>query len=75
MTWISFDNVHGWKLIHVCKFLLFPQVKAVTAAKFGTFYGSVRTKKSMNGVYTTNIGCCFIWGIVQDYYTFGRIQP
>ena len=24
------------------------------------FYGSVRTKKSMNGVYKTNIDCSFI---------------
>ena len=24
MTWIIFDNVHVWKLIHVCYLLLFP---------------------------------------------------
>ena len=23
MTWIIFDNVHVWKLIHVCYFLLY----------------------------------------------------
>ena len=38
VTWIIFDNVHVWKLIHVCYFLLFSRTleEAVTAAEFGT---------------------------------------
>ena len=38
MIWIIFDNVHVWKLIHVCYFLLFLLIlqEAVTAAEFGT---------------------------------------
>ena len=56
--------------------------EAVTAAEFGTrysllsrFYGSVQTKKSMNGVYKTNIDCFFIRGMVENYCTLGKIQP
>ena len=40
MTWIIPDNVHVWKLIHVCYVLFFTisltLEEAVTAAKFGT---------------------------------------
>ena len=38
MTWIIFDNVHDWKLIHVCYFLFISLTleEAVTAAEFGT---------------------------------------
>ena len=39
------------------------------------FYGSVWTKKSMNGVYKTNIDCSFIRGMVENYCTRGKIQP
>ena len=46
---------------------------------FSRFYGLVRTKKkkkkSMNGLYKTNIDCSFIWGIVENYCTQGKIQP
>ena len=39
MTWISFDNVHGRKLIHVCYRLYYSLTlgEAITAAKFRTF--------------------------------------
>ena len=38
MTWIIFDNVHVWKLIHVCYFFTISLTleEAVTAAEFGT---------------------------------------
>ena len=39
------------------------------------FYGSVPTKKSMNGVYKTNIDCSFIRGMVENYCTLGKTQP
>ena len=39
------------------------------------FYGSVRTKKSMNGMYKTNIDCSFIRWMVENYCTLGKIQP
>ena len=42
---------------------------------FSRFYDSVRTKKSMNGVYKTNIDCSFIRGMVENYCTLGKIQP
>ena len=42
---------------------------------FSRFYGSVRTKKSMNGVYKTNIDCSFIRGMVENYCTLGKTQP
>ena len=56
MTWIIFDNVHVWKLIHVCYFLPFPWLSKKSSqlpnleldSLLSIFYGSVRTKKSMN---------------------------
>ena len=38
MTWIIFDNVHVWKLIHVFLFFTISLTleEAVTAAEFGT---------------------------------------
>ena len=41
MTWIIFDNVHVWKLIHVCYFLLYNTIsrtleETVTAAEIET---------------------------------------
>ena len=42
---------------------------------FSRFYDSVRTKKSMNGVYKTNIDCSFIRGMVENYCILGKIQP
>ena len=39
------------------------------------FYGSVRTKKSMNGVHKTNIDCSFTREMVKNYCTLGKIQP
>ena len=45
MTWISFDNVHVRKLIHVLVFTISPALKeAVTAAEFGTFAVRYRLK-------------------------------
>ena len=32
-------------------------------------------KKSMNGVYKTNIDCSSIRGMVENYCTLGKIQP
>ena len=49
--------------------------EAVTSAEFGSFYGLVRTKKSMNRVYKTNIGRSFIREMVEIYCTLGKIQP
>ena len=56
--------------------------EAVTAAElwnslayFPDFTGSVRTKKSMNGVYKTNIDCSFIQGMVENYCALGKTQP
>ena len=69
MTWIIFDNVHVWKLIHVCCLLLFPllskkpsQLPNLELDILSRFDGSLQTKKSMNGVYKTNIDCSFIRG-------------
>ena len=39
------------------------------------FYSLVQAKKSMNGVYKTNIDCSFIWGMVENYCTLGKIPP
>ena len=40
------------------------------------FYGSVRTKISMNEIlYKTNIDCFFIRGMVENYCTLGKTQP
>ena len=84
MTWIIFDNVHVWKLIHVYHFLLqIPWLSKKLSqlpnleldSLLSRFYGSVRTKKSMNGVYKTNIDCSFIRGMVENYCTLGKIQP
>ena len=36
------------------------------------FYGPVQTKKSMNGVYKTNVDCSFIWGMVENYCPLGH---
>ena len=77
MTWIIFDNVHVWKLTHVCYFLLFHwlsmKLKQLQNLELDSllsrFYGSVRTKKSMNGVYKTNIDCSFIQEMVGNYCT------
>ena len=73
MTWIIFDTVHVWKLIHVCYVLLFPWLLKKLSqlpnleldSLLSKFYDSVRTKKSMNGVYKTNIDCSFIRWIVE----------
>ena len=56
MTWIIFDNVHVWKLIHVRYFLLFPWLLKKLAqlpnlelvrvdSLLSKFYGSIRAKK------------------------------
>ena len=42
---------------------------------FSRIYDSVRTEKSINGVYKTNIDCSFIRGMVENYCTLGKIQP
>ena len=65
MTWIIFNNVHGWKLIHVCYFLLFPWLLKelsyghscriwMSVAFFADFMVRYGLKKSMNGVYKKN---------------------
>ena len=38
MTWIIFDNVHVWKLIHVCYFFTISLTleEAASADEFGT---------------------------------------
>ena len=82
MTWIIFENVQVWKLIHVCYFLLFPWLSKKLSqlpnleldSLLSTFYSSVQTKKSTNGVYKTNIDCSFICGMVENYCTLGKIQ-
>ena len=84
MTWIIFDNVHVWKLIHVCYFfLLFSWLSKKLSqlpnlelnSLLSRFYSSVWTKISINGVYKTNIDCSFIRGIVENYCTLGKTQP
>ena len=83
MTWIIFDNVRVWKLIHMCYFLLFPWLPKKLSqlpnlelnSLLSRFYGSVWTKKSMNGVYKTNIDCSLIRGMVENYCTLGKPQP
>ena len=60
LTWTIFDDVHVWKLIHVCYFLLFPQLSKKLSqlanleldSLLSRFYGSVRTKISMNEILT-----------------------
>ena len=55
-------------------------VDGVTAVEFGTWYTfqiftvPYRLKKSMNGVYKTNIDCSFIRGMVENHYVLGKIQ-
>ena len=52
-------------------------LEAVTAVEFETryrFYDLVRTKKSMNGVYKTNIDCSFIRGMVENYQCWPTIH-
>ena len=50
--------------------------EAVRAScRIRNFCGSIRTKKSMNGVYRTNIDCSFIREMVENYCTLGKIQP
>ena len=79
MTWSIFDNLHVWKLIHVCQFSQSLE-EAVTAAEFGTRQPSFQIlrfgtdEKSMNGVYKTDIDCSFIRGMVENYCTLGKIQ-
>ena len=83
MTWFVFDNVHAWKLIHECYFLLFPCLSKKLSqlpnleldSLLSRFNGSVRTKKSVNGVCKTNVDCSFIQGMVENYWTLGKIQP
>ena len=83
MTWIIFDNVNVWKLIHMYSFLLFPWLAKKLSqlsnlelnSLFSGFYGSVQTKKSMNWVYKTNIDFSFIRGMIENYCTLGKIQP
>ena len=79
MIWISFDDVHVWKLIHVCQFLLFPDSRrSCYSCRIWNFYSLqnlLQTTKSKNGVYKTNIDCSFIRGMVENYCTLGKIQP
>ena len=57
-------------------FYYFPDSrKSCYSCRIWHFYGSVRTTKSMNGVYKTNIDCSFIQGMVENYCTFRKIQP
>ena len=63
-------------------FYYFPDLKKLSQlpnleldSLLSRFYGSVRTKKSMNGVYKTNIDYSFIQGNVENYRTLGKIQP
>ena len=82
MTWIIFDNVRVWKLIHVCYFLLFPWLPKKLLqlpnleldSLLSRFYGSVRTKKPMSGLYKTNNACSFIQGVVENYCALSKIQ-
>ena len=70
MILIIFNNIHVWKLIHVCFFYYFPDSKKKLSqlpnlelhSLLSRFYGSVWTKESMNGVYKTNIDCSFYSG-------------
>ena len=83
MTWIIFDNVHVWKLIHVYYSLLFPWLSKKLSqlpnleldSLLSRFYGSVQAKKSMYGVYKTNFDLSFIRGMVENNCTLGKIQP
>ena len=68
---------------NVCYFLLFPWLSKKLSqlpnlerdSLLWIFYGLVRTKKSMNGVYKTNIDCSVIRGMVENYCTLGKTQP
>ena len=79
MTQIIFDNVHVWKLIHVCQFLLFPRLSKELLqlqnleldSLLPRFYISVETKKSMNRVYKSKTDCSFNWGIFQQVIYYG----
>ena len=70
-----FDNVHVWKLIHVCYFLLFPNSSLTLEEDFQDFTVRYGLKKCVNGVYKTNTDCSFIRGMVKNYCTLGKIQP
>ena len=64
-----------------CYFLLFPWLSKKLSllpnlelnSLLSRFDGSVRTKKSMNGVYKTNIDCSFIREMVENYCSLGKI--
>ena len=75
MTWNIFDNVHVWNLIYVCYKKLSQLLNSELDCLLSRFYGSVQPKKSMNGVYKTNIDCSLIWGMVENYCTLSKIQP
>ena len=76
MTWIILDNVHVWKLIHVCYLIFFYYFQILELdSLLSKFYGSIRTKKSMNEVYKTNIDSSFVRGMVENYCALGKIQP
>ena len=69
MTWIFFIQCPCLELIHVCYFLIFPRLSKKLLqllnlkrnSLLSSFYSSVQAKKSMNGVYKTNIDHSFIW--------------
>ena len=56
-------------------YYFFPPLGRNCHSLLSRFYGSVRTKKSMNGVYKINIDCSFIRGMVENYCTLGKTQP
>ena len=81
MTWIIFDNVHVWKSTCVI-FHYFPDSRRNchscriwnSIAYFPDFTVRYGLKKSMNGVYKTNVDCSVIQGMVENYCTLSKIQ-
>ena len=81
MTWIIFDNVHVWKLIHCVSFYYFPDSRRSchscqiwNSLAYSDFTGSVRAKKSMMGCIK-QILAALLFRMVENYCTLGKTQP
>ena len=83
MTWIIFDNVHVWKLIHVCYLCVYYFSDSRRSCHSCRIWNSIAyfpdftvgtDEKIYEWVYKTNIDCSFIRGMVEYYCTLGKIQ-
>ena len=77
MTWIIFDNVHVWKLVHVCYVLLFPWLSKLSQlpnlelnSLLSRFYGSV-LRRGVNregfNFKLAMVKTCSTWPLLNKY--------